>query len=36
MEGFTEGFPFFQHLLASFARLGGTRSVAQNLADIPG
>jgi len=36
MEGFTEGFPFFQHLLASAARLGRRRFMAHDLASIPG
>src|ERR1700758_2743824 len=36
MEGFTEGFSFFDNLLASTTRLGTSRSVAQDLARVPG
>jgi transposase len=36
MEGFAEGFSIFGHLLAASARLGKGRSVAQDLARVPG
>src|SRR5580658_4507422 len=36
MAGFAEGFPIFQHLLASLVPMGRGRSLAQNLADVSG
>src|SRR5215210_4150234 len=36
MEGFAEGFSLLRHLLAPVARLGRGRTVAENLARVPG